>query len=269
MNETKFDAYLARFGGSRDGHPSLEALESLVRAHVTSIPFENFDVMDGIPISLDVPRFYAKIVENRRGGFCYELNGLFQSLLRHLGYDVILLQARVRNSVTKILYPKMSHVTMSVALPHAPANETRYLVDVAFADALCAPLRLVDGIERAHPLWDVRLTASDDDWTVETRDAEEWIERYRFTTNPIDSLDAFAGMLRYHTTDPEAPFMTARVCTLLGDDDGRLIFTDRGDDGPRLIEMEPNRGAEKRVNFLKSAHEVKDVMLKKFNIVVE
>ena len=267
-----FDAYLARFGGERTGHPSLEALEKLIRAHVSSIPFENFDVIDRTPIVLDVSRIYAKIVANRRGGFCYELNSLFETLLRHLDYDVRLLSARVRNSTTKILGPVNDHVILSVALPRARSE--RYLVDVAFADAVAAPMPLVSGTERTHALWDVRLRETAGEtaahWRVETRASagHEWIERYRFTLDVVDCLDRFADTLRYHQTDPRAPFMIARVCSLLRKDEGRVVFTDRGDDGPRLIVTEPNREIERRVTYLRSSDKIEQALLANFGIQV-
>ena len=71
------DAYLARIGAERPAAPTAEALRGLQVAHVLRVPFEILDIVIGRPISLELPAMYDKIVVRRRGGFCYELNGLF------------------------------------------------------------------------------------------------------------------------------------------------------------------------------------------------
>src|SRR3989337_113684 len=86
---------LARIGAVRPLAPSAEALSSLQVAHGLHVPFEILDIVIGRSISLELPAIFDKIVSRRRGGFCYELNGLFAWLLRELGFDVTLLSARV------------------------------------------------------------------------------------------------------------------------------------------------------------------------------
>jgi N-hydroxyarylamine O-acetyltransferase len=88
-------AYLERIGYAGSLEANLANLEALAWAHLTSVPFENFDVHLGRAIKLDVDTLTTKIVKRKRGGFCYELNGLFALLLRDLGYRVDLLSARV------------------------------------------------------------------------------------------------------------------------------------------------------------------------------
>ena len=93
-------AYLARIGAAVPEAPSLDALASLHRAHLLAVPFENLDISLGRPIRLDRDAMYAKVVGARRGGYCYELNGLFALLLRHLGYAVTLVSARVATAAS-------------------------------------------------------------------------------------------------------------------------------------------------------------------------
>lgn len=78
-------AYLSRIGfhGPLDG--SANTLAALQEAHVHSVPYENLDILRGIPLSLEIPDLFRKIVKNRRGGYCFELNGLFAWLLECLG----------------------------------------------------------------------------------------------------------------------------------------------------------------------------------------
>ncbi|XP_078449477.1 uncharacterized protein LOC144931600 isoform X2 [Lampetra fluviatilis] len=93
-------AYLERIRFVGSTAPSAASLRALHRAHVLSVPFESLSIHCGEPITLDLEKIYRKIVKERRGGFCYENNGLFSWLLRQLGFQVTLCSARVRNSVT-------------------------------------------------------------------------------------------------------------------------------------------------------------------------
>ena len=75
------DAYLARIGAARPREPDSHGLAELQVAYLLAVPFENLDIVAGRPISLDLEAIFDKIVRRRRGGFCYELNGLFAWLL--------------------------------------------------------------------------------------------------------------------------------------------------------------------------------------------
>ena len=79
------EAYLKRIGYSGGTEPTLDNLHALIRAHQTAVPFENLDCVSRTPILLEVERLFDKIVLRRRGGYCFELNGLFMALLRDLG----------------------------------------------------------------------------------------------------------------------------------------------------------------------------------------
>ena len=95
LGSARIEAYLRRveYGGSR--RPSLQVLRSLHLAHIRQVPFENLDIHLGREIVLSQESLYRKVVKDRRGGFCYELNGLFAALLSALGFRVRLLSARV------------------------------------------------------------------------------------------------------------------------------------------------------------------------------
>src|SRR4051794_25362765 len=94
MNDADAAAYLDRIRHTGSRAPTIEALRALHRAHLHAVPFENLDIHLGRPIRLDPGAFFRKIVGERRGGFCYELNGLFAELLAALGFEVSLLSAR-------------------------------------------------------------------------------------------------------------------------------------------------------------------------------
>ena len=87
--------YLERISYQGEIQTNLNTLAALHRHHILSIPFENLDIHYGRKIILDLNRIEQKVITHHRGGFCYELNGLFGALLRELGFDVKLLSARV------------------------------------------------------------------------------------------------------------------------------------------------------------------------------
>src|SRR4051812_31453470 len=106
-------AYLDRidYRGPRD--PTAETLRALHAAHLLAVPFENLNVAMGWPIALDEAALFDKIVVRRRGGFCYELNGLFAALLRGLGFQVTMLSAGVAREGGGF-GPEYDHLTLLV-----------------------------------------------------------------------------------------------------------------------------------------------------------
>jgi arylamine N-acetyltransferase len=132
--------YLHRIGYSGAREPTAAALRDLHRAHLFTVPFENLEISLGRKIVCDEPSFLRKIVDRRRGGFCYELNGAFAALLRELGFEVTLLSARVpRESGGST--PEFDHLALRVDL------EEPWLADVGFGESFLDPLRLRAGIE--------------------------------------------------------------------------------------------------------------------------
>ncbi len=91
----KVAKYLKRLNVKKEVQADLASLAYLQNQHLLTVPFENLDVMNKVYIPLAVDTFYQKIVENQRGGFCYELNGLFQWLLNQLGFASFLSGATV------------------------------------------------------------------------------------------------------------------------------------------------------------------------------
>src|SRR5689334_21580804 len=109
-------AYLHRIGYHGGLEPTAANLRDLHRAHRVAVPFENLDIHVGRPIVLDQDALFDKIVTRRRGGFCYELNGLFAVLLRALGFDVALLSAGVARADGGF-GPEFDHLTLLVRVP--------------------------------------------------------------------------------------------------------------------------------------------------------
>lgn len=220
-------AYLQRINYTGPLDPSAEMLRALHQAHLLAVPFENLDIHLGRPIIPDEAAFYRKIVERRRGGFCYELNGLFAWLLRQLGFDVTLLSARVANG-NGTFGPEFDHLVLLVQL------EERWLADVGFGDCFRDPLRLDEAGEQVQPLGAYQLTHAGNEWVYwERGEALDWQPQYQFTLQPR-RLSDFAGMCHVQQTAPESHFTRQRICSIATPSgraslsDRRLIITSHG-----------------------------------------
>ena len=269
MDVVSYFRRISYFGGG--DIPSVETLRNICAAHVQSVPFENFSVIAKESIELKQELLFNKIVTRRCGGFCYELNSLFHWLLKLLGYDVILLSARVYNRAKQQLGPEFDHVTLSVAIPQRLYE--RYLVDVGFPDALGTPLRLVDGTSQRVGNHDVRLRVdASSTWYVETKELDvssEWEKRYQFALQPRE-LGDFTKTLLYHQTSPEGPFTQRRFATIITRGNGRVLFTDDGENGPRIIETKQDDSGSsfiKMVTLLEDG-QVKDMLKLHFGLVL-
>jgi N-hydroxyarylamine O-acetyltransferase len=237
-------AYLDRIGfdGLRPPVPDAATLRALHRAHLLTVPFENLDIHIGRPIVLDLAALERKLVGERRGGFCYELNGMFAALLRQLGYEVELLQARVRKAEGEGFGPPFDHLLLRVRCQDAPRP---WLADVGFGDSFMEPLRLEAGLEQAEVTGRWRIDAVDGDLELRRRPsgADRWDPEHRFGSYAHE-LGSFAAMCRYHQTSPKSPFTKRRVCSLatptgrLTLRDDRLIVTDSGQRSERPIDGE-------------------------------
>ncbi len=204
--------YLDRIRVSGSFTPSLSSLVTLHEAHMVAVPFENLDIPLGREIVMDEERFLDKIVRQRRGGFCYELNGAFAWLLRELGFDVTRLSAGVCND-QGVPGPDFDHMTLLVRI-----GESRWLADVGFGDSFRSPMRLVPDVTQtdSDPRgFEYRLTQENGNWWLwkrAVRESEEWVPQYRFTLEPRE-LDEYSAMCRYQQVSPESSFTRRVVCT--------------------------------------------------------
>jgi N-hydroxyarylamine O-acetyltransferase len=171
------------------------------------VPFENLGIHMGEPVSLDLAALYDKIVRRRRGGFCYELNGLFAELLRRLGYRVTLLSAGVAKDAGGF-GPEFDHLLLLVEL------DRRLLVDVGFGENFHTPLDLDTAGPQVQCGKVYRILRRGRYRILQERSgAARWTNSYRFTLKPRTLAD-FSGMCRYHSTDSRSSFVRKRVCSL-------------------------------------------------------
>jgi N-hydroxyarylamine O-acetyltransferase len=201
------NAYAERIGYSGPLTPDAETLRRLHRAHLLAVPFENLDISYGRKIALDEKGIVRKVVEERRGGFCYELNGAFAALLRELGFQVTLLSARVFRRDGS-MSPEFDHLALLVEL------EDLWLVDVGFGDLFIEPLVLKPNVEQQQGDRKFRLVENDSRLTLQTLEAGgSWKREYSFELRPRQ-LEDFMELCDYHQTSPESHFTQKRLCTL-------------------------------------------------------
>jgi len=143
-------SYLDRIGYTGSTAPTIDTLRAIHIAHLQSIPFENLDIAQGRKISLDVDHILRKIVQQRRGGFCYELNGALSALLGALGFQVTLLSARVAKA-TGGEGPEFDHLALRVDL------QQPWLADVGFGASFLTPLRMEPAQGQVDPAGTFRL----------------------------------------------------------------------------------------------------------------
>ena len=226
------DAYLARLGYDGPREPSPRLLRELHVRHLLTIPFENLDIHWQRPIVVDVDRFLHKILAERRGGFCYELNGAFAALLRALGFEVTLLSARVANANGE-LGPDFDHMTLLV--------DGEWIADVGFGDSSLVPLRIDGTPDGNYRVLDGRYPSLHGD---------EWRTEYVFTPQPRE-LHEFGPMCNYQQTSPESHFTKKKVITLAREN-GRITLA-----GDTLIETRDGVKSETAVeNWEKTLEEV-------------
>lgn len=248
--------YLERINYNGPLVPTGETLRQLQVAHLLAVPFENLSIHAREPIVLEDEALFRKIVSRRRGGFCYELNGLFAALLRALGFEVAMLSAQVANAEGDFSRD-FDHMALMVQI------DERWLVDVGFGDSFVEPLLLdkrdsqVQG-DRAYRV----VVAGERQLVMQRNDvvtSDEWKPQYRFALKPYQYSD-YAEMCEYHQTSPLSHFTKARICSRLTPQ-GRITLSDMG-----LITTE---GGERRERPVASQEEYADILRQHFAIVMK
>jgi N-hydroxyarylamine O-acetyltransferase len=243
-------AYLDRIGYSGPNEATAENLRALHRAHLLAVPFENLDISLGRKIVVDEEAILRKIVELRRGGFCYELNSAFAALLRALGFQVTLLSARVARS-NGGEGPEFDHLTLRVDL------ERSWLADVGFGDSFLEPLRLEGEVEQSDPAGTFRLIEDGGRWHMQKRECDgNWRAQYSFSLLPR-RLEEFAGMCHIHQTSPKSSFTQKRICSR-ATPEGRITLSEM-----KLIVTSSGRSQETTIG---SEEERERILQREFGI---
>ena len=247
------DAYLERINYKGPVEPTAETLRGLHVAHLLAVPFENLSIHASEPVVLEDPALYEKVVARRRGGFCYELNGLFAALLRALGFEVEMLSAGVMNRSGQF-GPDFDHMVLLVKL------EERWLADVGFGDSFVEPLRLDERGEQRQGARAYRIAEDGDRLTLFKKEAGgDWVAQYRFGLTPRAYAD-YAEMCRFQQTSPESHFTQNRICTRLTREGGRVTLS-----GLRFIETDAGGRRERE---LSGEEEYADALREHFGVVM-
>lgn len=217
MNSAQTDAYLRRLGLVRPAAPTADALRELHLHHLRAVPFENLSVHLGEEIVLDEDRLLDKVVGARRGGFCYELNGAFGTLLTSLGFEATLLAARVHGDEGRLGIP-YDHLALRVGT----ADGSVWLADVGFGRHSHYPLAFAEPGAQPDPGGTFSLVEVGPDLDV----VHDGKPQYRLETRPRELADFVAGAW-WHSTSPASHFTQSLVCSRLLEDGGRITLAGR------------------------------------------
>lgn len=213
-------SYLARIGLEPPVAPTLENLERLQRAHMTMVPFENLHVFHRRGVETTDEWTVSKIVEQGRGGWCFELNGAFAALLTALGYEVKRLAATVLHGGSA---PMPTHATIEVSLGRP------YLVDVGFGDSFIRPLPLDSSSPHDGGSGEFWFVFENGMITLMSTDQDgDAAEHYRFDREPRSPRD-FEEASTYLQSEPGLQWTSSPFATRLldGGPDRVTLLNDR------------------------------------------
>ncbi len=234
IEELDLDAYLKRIDVAEPN------LRSIMAGHLATIPFENVDVFLGRVPDLDMPSLQAKMVQRRRGGYCFEQNALFGAALERLGIEVTRLAARTRINTDKVR-PR-THMMLVVTV-----DGEQWLTDVGFGSGLLEPMPLRETTVQQGG-WTYRLAYDDEQWVLKSLDSRGWIDQYAFAMERIYPSDY--DMANFYTAAwPRSAFVTRLVAQGRDEQEHRALsgteLTISGPEGERSKQtLTPEQTAE-------------------------
>ena len=242
--------YLERIKYREPLHITYKVLAELQAQHLLHVPFENLDIHAHVKIDLD--NLYHKIVTCNRGGFCYELNGLFYQLLLAIGFSVKMVSARVYLG-NRQYGPEFDHMALIVNI----SNE-QYLADVGFGDFSFHPLQVIFQQDLQDTAGVFRMEPYERDYiaVMKKNIQGKFVPQYIFSTVER-CLAGFSGMCHYHQTSEKSHFTQKRICSLFTRT-GRITLT-----GNKLKITDNGMVTEKE---LMNGHEVQEVLREFFSI---
>ncbi len=235
-------AYLKRINYTQALKADKATLFRLHQAHLYNVPFEDLNIHYDIPILLKEKKLYQKVVEGNRGGFCYELNGLFNELLKAIGFQTKIIAARVINKEGEI-GPPFDHAALIVDL------EKRWLVDVGYGgDSFILPKELtLDIVQKDMHAYYKFTKYKENEWLLmHSEDGENFKEQYIFNFE-AQRLENFKPECDRKQTQPDSHFRKNFICTkatpvgrisMIND---KFITTRNGQKESKVIEQEAER----------------------------
>jgi N-hydroxyarylamine O-acetyltransferase len=207
----QLEKYLERIGYTGLPVADLETLQTIHRLHTSSIPFENLNPLLHWAVKLDVESLQEKIVNNKRGGYCFEHNILLSEALREIGFEVCWLGARVLWNRPEGTVNARSHMLLQVTV-----NGEQFIADAGFGGlTLTAALKLQAGVEQATPHEPFRLIQKGEEYTLEAKVREEWKPLYFFSLQEQVIKD-YEVMSWYLCNHPESHFIKMLRAAITG-----------------------------------------------------
>lgn len=213
--------YLERIHYPGQPGTDLASLARLQRLHLQHIPFENLNPLLGLPVPLDRPHLASKLLQQQRGGYCFEHGLLFLEVLQQLGFQARPLTGRVFWNQPQGARPPRSHLVLLVTV-----DGDDYLCDVGFGGVTpVAPLRLLDPEPQHTALGSYRLCREEHDFLLHTRLDDDWALLYRFDLSepwPVD-LEMANWYVACH---PDSKFVNNLICVRTEADHRHTLLND-------------------------------------------
>ncbi|MGZ4180724.1 MAG: arylamine N-acetyltransferase family protein [Solirubrobacteraceae bacterium] len=197
------------------------ALSEVHRAHAVTIPFENLDPHRGVPVSLELDALQRKLVDERRGGYCFEHNLLLKSALEALGAEVDLMLARVRVGAPPGTLRPRTHLVLRVR-----DDGGDWHAEVGFGSGtLLEPIPFGPGDVHEQSGWRFRVVPDGEQLVLQTADGSGWIDLYGFIPEPVPKIDVETSNW-FTSTHPRSPFVTGLIVTTHLPDGMRVSLSD-------------------------------------------
>jgi N-hydroxyarylamine O-acetyltransferase len=212
-------AYFKRIGYAGGQDASLQTLNGIVRRHTETIPFENLSPLTGQPVNLDPAALQRKIVDEQRGGYCFEQNLFVRNVLQQLGFQVTGLAARVMWNVPENTVLPRTHMLLLVKLDDEP-----HVVDVGFGGmVLTGVLKLQTDIEQSTPHEPFRFIRPANTFVMQAKVRSEWKSLYQFDLQ--EQVYADYEMANWHTsTHPTSRFVSNLIAARIAPDRRYALF---------------------------------------------
>ncbi len=245
--------YLDRINFHKKIVVTKEVLFELQKTHLLNVPFENLDIHYGKKISIQPNDIYQKVIIEKRGGFCYELNGLFHQLLKKIGFNVKLISAQVH--IKKGEYsPKYDHLAIIATI-----DNQKYLVDVGFGKFSLEPLKIEINQKIKDNFGQFKFDKYDSDFfRINEIVNNDLIPQYIFKIQE-SKLSEFEKRCDFHQTSKDSHFTQKKVISI-AKENGRITLNNT-----RL--KITHLGIEKEIRF--DEKEYKSRLKEHFNIEIK
>lgn len=230
-----------------------ETLIRLHEHHVFQVPFENLDIHYKKIFDLHHENIFNKVVLHRRGGFCYELNSLFNQLLCEIGFRSTMVSSRVFDDAGNP-GPEYDHLSLVVEL-----DKKKYLADVGFGDLFIRPIEIREGIQSdGRNFFSIEQFNHDDLMVSMSPDGISFSRKYTFNLREVP-IEKFYAPCLDKQTNPDSYFVRNTICTKPTPSGRITLFNDK------LIERQDSERIEKVIN---GDEALRTELFRQFGIVI-